>query len=444
MVTMKKTAYLSISEAAEALNLHVDSIRRWEKKGLIKSFRNENNYRVFSLEEIERVKVQSKSNYSNQPYTVLKTSASETTTSIELFAGAGGLALGFENAGISHHELYEIDSHAAKTLKQNRPHWQVVQADVRNIDFDGLQADVVCGGFPCQAFSYAGRKLGFEDTRGTLFFEFARCIKSVNPKVVVGENVKGLLTHDNGKTLKTMLGVLDELGYKVTYRVLRSQYLDVAQKRERLVIVGIRKDWDVPFCFPKENNYVIPLRQALNGVPKSDGQKYTEKKYEVMQQIPEGGYWRDLSDDLQRSYMGASYFQGGGKTGMARRLSWDEPSLTLTCNPAQKQTERCHPSETRPLSVREYARIQSFPDDWQFSGSTNSQYKQIGNAVPVNMAYHLGLCVVAMVHNKPDEKTMDVVSQTSPQKAVEIDGISSTYSSCFGEFSETVAQLTLL
>ena len=83
--------------------------------------------------------------------------------------------------------------------------------------------------------------------------------------------------------------------------------------------------------------------------------------------IPAGGYWRDLPDDLQRSYMGASYFQGGGKTGMARRLSWDEPSLTLTCNPAQKQTERCHPSETRPLNVREYARIQSFPDDW-FSG----------------------------------------------------------------------------
>jgi DNA (cytosine-5)-methyltransferase 1 len=89
--------------------------------------------------------------------------------------------------------------------------------------------------------------------------------------------------------------------------------------------------------------------------------------------------------------MGGSYHLGGGKTGMARRLSWSEPSLTLTCNPAQKQTERCHPKETRPLTVREYARIQTFPDEWEFAGSVSSQYKQIGNAVPVNLGYHVGL-----------------------------------------------------
>jgi DNA (cytosine-5)-methyltransferase 1 len=152
-------------------------------------------------------------------------------------------------------------------------------------------------------------------------------------------------------------------------------------------------------------------------VPSSNGLSYTEKKHAIMQRIPEGGYWRDLPDDLQRSYMGASYFMGGGKTGMARRLSWDEPSLTLTCNPAQKQTERCHPSETRPLSVREYARIQSFPDDWEFTGSTNSQYKQIGNAVPVNMAYHIGRSVIAMVHNLPDVETMEVFNQM-PQQTI--------------------------
>ncbi|CAG7855849.1 partial DNA (cytosine-5)-methyltransferase 1, partial [biofilm metagenome] len=236
-----------------------------------------------------------------------------------------------------------------------------------------------------------------------------------NPKVVVGENVRGLLNHDNGKTLQTMLSVLDELGYRVAYKVLRSQYLDVPQKRERLVIIGIRKNWDAPFCFPKEKNYVVPLRQVLKNVPCSSGLSYTEKKHAIMAQIPEGGYWRDLPDDLRRSYMGASYFQGGGKTGMARRLTMDEPSLTLTCNPAQKQTERCHPVETRPLTVREYARIQSFPDEWEFTGSTNSQYKQIGNAVPVNMAYHIGRCVVAMVHNLPDAETMEIINQMPQQ-----------------------------
>ena len=105
--------------------------------------------------------------------------------------------------------------------------------------------------------------------------------------------------------------------------------------------------------------------------------------------------------------MNKSFYLGGGKTGMARRLSWDEPSLTLTCSPAQKQTERCHPGETRPLTVREYARIQTFPDEWLFAGSIGSQYKQIGNAVPTNLGYHIGRCVIAMLDNKPDFETME-------------------------------------
>ena len=96
--------------------------------------------------------------------------------------------------------------------------------------------------------------------------------------------------------------------------------------------------------------------------------------------------------------MGKSYYLGGGKTGMARRLSWDDPSLTLTCAPAQKQTERCHPDETRPLTIREYARIQTFPDKWEFQGSISSQYKQIGNAVPVNLGYAMGRALVRLLN----------------------------------------------
>lgn len=115
--------------------------------------------------------------------------------------------------------------------------------------------------------------------------------------------------------------------------------------------------------------------------------------------MPQGGYWRDLPDDLQREYMQKSYYLGGGKTGMARRLSLDEPSLTLTCSPAQKQTERCHPTETRPLTVREYARIQTFPDDWEFLGSMSHQYKQIGNAVPVNLSHAIGRSLVGLLNN---------------------------------------------
>lgn len=180
-------------------------------------------------------------------------------------------------------------------------------------------------------------------------------------------------------------------------------------KRERLVIFGVKKDSNSHIAFPKEGGYTVSLGEALRDVPESRGQKYTDKKYQVMSLVPEGGCWRDLPESVMKNYMGASLFLGGGKTGMARRLAWNEPSLTLTCNPAQKQTERCHPSETRPLTIREYARIQSFPDDWAFEGSVSSQYKQIGNAVPVNLGYHLGRCVIAMLSNNYDLDTMDIL-----------------------------------
>jgi DNA (cytosine-5)-methyltransferase 1 len=308
----------------------------------------------------------------------------------------------------------EIDRNAVETLQKNRPTWNIVGDNIANVSFAGIQADIVTGGFPCQAFSYAGNRLGFEDIRGTLFFEYVRAIQEIQPKIIVGENVRGLEKHDQGRTLKIMLQILNDLGYRVEYRILRAQYLDVPQKRERLVIIGVRQDVDGPICFPQEQDYTVSLREALVDVPPSSGQTYTPKKYQVMSLIPEGGYWRDLPMPIREKYMGASFHLGGGKTGMARPLAWDEPSLTLTCNPAQKQTERCHPSETRPLNVREYARIQSFPDSWEFIGSTAAQYKQIGNAVPVNLGYHIGRCLIAMLNQAPDRSSMIVIPQMQP------------------------------
>ena len=402
--------HVSVSDASEALAVSIDTIRRWEKKGLIKGQRDNNGHRYFHVEELARIKAKQGGD-GDVGYQVLKASHASKFRVVELFAGAGGLALGFENAGLKCELLVEIDKNAVATLRQNRPKWNVLGDDVANVDFSEIEADVVAGGFPCQAFSYAGKRLGFEDTRGTLFFEYARAVKQINPKVIVGENVRGLERHDGGRTLATMLSILDDLGYRVEYKILRAQYLDVAQKRERLVIFGIRKDSTSSIAFPREKNYTVCLREVLRGVPDSPGQAYTDSKRKVMDLIPEGGYWRDLPDRLQEKYMGGSFHLGGGKTGMARRLSWDEPSLTLTCNPAQKQTERCHPAETRPLRVREYARIQSFPDDWSFVGSVAAQYRQIGNAVPVNLGYHIGRAVVSMLRNKYDDSLI-VSSQT--------------------------------
>ena len=391
---------LNVLEASKELNVSVDTIRRWDKKGLIKSTRSDLNYRLFDIEEIKKLdnKLNGNKNYKNR-YKILKSDKQTNYKVIELFAGAGGMALGFENAGLNHIFLNEIDKDACNTLKQNFPkNTNIICDDVKNIDFKGYKnIDVVQAGFPCQAFSYAGKSMGFEDTRGTLFFEFARCIKEINPKIAIGENVRGLLRHDEGRTLQTMLKTLKELGYKVEYRVLKAQYFDVPQKRERLLIVAIRNDLDIPFMFPEEKNYTISVGEALENCPESIGQKYPKRKAEILDMIPEGGYWKDLPIEVQKEYMKASFYHTGGRTGMARRLASNEPSLTLTCAPAQKQTERCHPTETRPLNVREYARIQTFPDTWQFGGSMTSQYKQIGNAVPVNLGYHVGRCVVEML-----------------------------------------------
>lgn len=314
------------------------------------------------------------------------------------------MAVGLEMAGLACALLNEIDKDACATLRSNRPHWDVRHCDVAELDFRSLKGkiDVVTGGFPCQAFSYAGKKLGFEDARGTLFFEFARAVNEIRPLICVGENVRGLLTHDRGRTLEGMYSILDELGYEaLPPRLMKAIFHRVPQKRERLLIVGLRKDAALKFAFPHPRAEQYTVRDALKkgrlyatNVAVSPGQAYPKRKKEIMTLVPPGGYWRDLPVDVQKEYMKASFFQGGGKTGMARRMSWDEPSLTLTCNPAQKQTERCHPEETRPFTVREYARIQTFPDDWKFSGSTSSQYKQIGNAVPVNLAHELGMSIV--------------------------------------------------
>jgi DNA (cytosine-5)-methyltransferase 1 len=411
--------YLTVSEAAEKIGVSSDTIRRWDRKDIIKSSRNSKGYRVFSLQELKRIKRKKNGDDKNR-YKIWKSPERSRYTVVDLFSGAGGTALGLENAGLNHVMLVENNKDAIATLGRNRPDWNVVGKDVQDVDYSGIKADVVEGGFPCQSFSYAGKKKGFADTRGTLFFEFARAIKEINPKVAIGENVKGLLRHDQGKTLFTMIKTLKELGYKVTYKILRAQYFDVPQKRERLIILAVRKDLDIDIIFPKEKNYIISIREALRKVPPSKGYTYSKKKKEIMALVPPGGYWRDLPEDIQREYMGASFYHSGGKTGMARRLSWDEPCLTLTTSPSQKQTERCHPEETRPLTIREYARIQTFPDDWCFEGSLSSQYRQIGNAVPVNLGYHLGRTVTNMLegsYNKNNyiEADEDFFRFQSPQ-----------------------------
>lgn len=401
--------YLTISETAKLLNKSTKTLRRWDEEGKLSAVREPmSNYRVYRKDDVQALFsefiqdeiIETVSNFA-EPLNEYKV--------LELFAGAGGLAVGMEKAGLKCVALNEIDKHACETLRTNRPNWNVYEGDIKNFSFFSYhnQVDVVTGGFPCQAFSYAGKRLGFEDARGTLFYEFARVVKEVNPPICIGENVKGLLSHDNGKTLQGMISILDEIGYNVVpVEVLKAINYKVPQKRERLILVGTRKDIDVKYEYPKPYKKIYNLKDALKkgdlfdtDVPKSDGVKYPESKKNVLDLVPPKGYWRDLPLEIQKDFMGASFYLGGGKTGMARRIGWDEPCLTLTCSPAQKQTERCHPDETRPFTVREYARIQTFPDNWHFSGPISQQYKQIGNAVPVNLGREIGYSIIKFLND---------------------------------------------
>jgi len=407
---MHKIDNFTSTDLADILSVSKNTLKKWEKNGKLVPVYNCDNrryeYGVDQITEFSIIRQMMDSNWNTE----MQTKALRTYKSIELFAGGGGLALGLEKAGFQAIMLNEIDKNACATLRVNRPDWNVIESDITKIDFKQYHGliDFVSGGFPCQTFSYAGNQSGFEDTRGTMFFEFARAIKEIQPPLFMAENVRGLLTHDHGRTLKRITDVIHELGYTlVDPQVLKAILYRVPQKRERLILIGIKNEIaeQVTFNWPAPYNKILTLKDALFAgelypvdVPFSDGQVYPKRKKEIMDLVPQGGYWRDLPIEIQKEYMKKSFYLEGGKTGMARRLSLDEPSLTLTCAPAQNQTERCHPTETRPLTIREYARIQTFPDEWQFVGSTSSQYKQIGNAVPVNLAHAVGRSLIRVLN----------------------------------------------
>jgi DNA (cytosine-5)-methyltransferase 1 len=332
---------------------------------------------------------------------------------IELFAGGGGLALGLEMAGFEALGLIEYDKDAASTLKRNRPRWNVINDDIANISCLDLEAyfqiekgdlDLLSGGAPCQSFSYAGKRLGLEDARGTLFYHYALFLEKLQPKMFLFENVRGLLTHDEGRTYETIRAIFEEKGYAIQYKILNAWDYGVAQKRERLITIGVRNDLapEIRFVFPAPHAYKPVLRDVLRDVPQSAGAEYSAKKRGIFELVPPGGYWRDISPDIAKAYMKSCWEMGGGRTGILRRMSLDEPSLAVLTSPSQKQTDRCHPIEPRPFSVRENARCQSFPDDWIFCGSASQQYKQVGNAVPVELAY----CVAIEMYKSLEGKNV--------------------------------------
>jgi len=313
---------------------------------------------------------------------------------IEVCAGGGGLSNGLIQAGFHPVLLNDNNKDACDTLIHNHPNCNIVLDSMCNLNLTKYRGsiDVLCGGVPCQSYSQAGARRGLEDPRGNLMLRFRDLLLQAEPKIFMIENVKGLTTHNNGATLRQILEHLNVDGtYNITYSILNSVNFGVPQKRERIFIIGIRNTHLNHFIFPLPDENILTVGNVLQNVPESPGAVYSAEKIRLYGMVPQGGCWINLPLEEQRAYLGTSFNSGGGKRGILYRLALDRPSLTLLCTPSQKQTERCHPTEIRPLTIREYARIQTFADDYEFSGSMSSQYKQIGNAVPVELARRVGL-----------------------------------------------------
>lgn len=334
------------------------------------------------------------------------------------FTGAGGLDIGLAQTGIHPVLVSDIDKHARKSISQNYPEAALI-GDINSYDADKIyayakiprnrQVDYVFGGPPCQAFSTAGKRRGYEDARGDVFIKYLDLIGDIKPRYAIIENVRGLLsipaifdsseTSIKGGVLLYALEKLKSFGYTVSFNLYNSANFNAAETRERVIIIAKLGSEKVDYLEPTNSEHStlgLPswrsFGEVVGDIKENDQHfiKYPEKRLKFIQDIPEGGNWRSLPDDLQKQAMGKSYALSGGKTGFYRRLSFNKPAPTLVTHPTMPATDLIHPIEDRPLSVEEYARIQGFPDDWVIEGSLLDKYKQIGNAVPIALGEAIG------------------------------------------------------
>lgn len=358
---------------------------------------------------------------------------------LSFFTGAGGLDMGIHKAGFDVKLCVEIESKYCETLRVNHPEWNVVHGDIMEYDKeevyknanikDNTEVDLIIGGSPCQSFSTAGKRQAFEDVRGKAMLKYAEIVEEIKPKVFVLENVRGLLSsalkhrkleerskeHPTlekeelpGSALEYLLSKFKS--YNVSINLVNAADYGVAQKRERVFVIGVRKDLNKTFKFPEpthspngdnEKKKWVSIKEVfekLHNDIEHEHVRYSTERLKYMKMIPlGGGNWRDLPKDVVEQAMGGAYNSGGGKVGFFRRIKINEPSPTLLTSPIQKSTNIGHPLEDRPLSIQEYLAIQGFPLDYKVAGSINDKYTQIGNAVPVDLAYVIGCAIYELL-----------------------------------------------
>jgi DNA (cytosine-5)-methyltransferase 1 len=358
---------------------------------------------------------------------------------LSFFSGAMGLDIGLEQAGFETLLACEVDKACRKTILKNKPKIALI-GDIRDHSADAIRQaaglssdtdiDLVVGGPPCQAFSTAGKRKGFEDERGNVFLTYIDRIIALRPKYAIIENVRGILSaplkhipHNErgterqssavdemqGGALMYILQQLRMAGYSVSFNLYNSANFGTPQKRERVIIICSRDGRKAPYLEPTHSEagiYGLPpwrtFREAVSGLAKTSHHHlaFPEKRLKYYRLLKPGQYWRHLPKELQQEALGASYFSGGGKTGFLRRLAWDEPSPTLVTHPAMPATDLAHPSEDRPLSIEEYKRLQEFPDSWIIEGNLLEQYRQIGNAVPISLGRAVGSLLLKCLHKE--------------------------------------------
>lgn len=353
-----------------------------------------------------------------------------TLNCVSVFSGGMGLDLGLEQAGFTIRFAADNMEAAVQTARSNRPDLPIFDGDVSSLDGAQImqmaqlvpgEVDLLVGGPPCQSFSTAGKRLGLDDAdKGPLVFEFTRLIEELQPRAFIMENVKGLLSasvkwrqlpyNNNGKVIdhwhgslfRELVARLKELGYSLGVRELNAADYGVPQTRIRVFLIGYKDGTQVTFPEPTHAKGASLFHDPWRTVgdvlkdledDNSHCAKFSERKLKYLRMVPPGGNWRDLPEDIQMESMGRAFYAKGGRSGYWRRLSFDDPSPTILTEPQNASTALCHPILDRPLTVRECARIQTFPDEWLFCGRGSDQYKLVGNAVPVALARALGLHV---------------------------------------------------
>lgn len=352
---------------------------------------------------------------------------------IDIFSGAGGMSLGAIMAGIEINIAIEKNQSAAETFKTNHPETEVICDDIKNVDNNQLNTGrnyfVLFGGPPCQGFSISNTKTRNDDNSNNILFnEFIRLVDEIKPTWFVFENVEGIISFGKGKVLTELRRRFSELGYKIDDKVLLASDYGVPQKRHRFFMVGNKLDID--FVFPEKHKKEINIKQAISDLPSlqngclldelpykkgviSDYAKLMRKNSKVSKQnyvsknkdyvierykyIGVGENWKSIPSPLMSNYSNTSNCHSG----IYRRLHPEKPSVVIA---NYRKNMLIHPYEDRGLSVREAARIQSFPDDFIFKGTLSEQQQQIGNAVPPLLAKAIFDQIIKLTKEKLNEQ----------------------------------------